>query len=176
MPSVIILRLVVMMIMCLAVMIIMCLAVMILMWLDVMMITCLIVMMMWLVVMMACGDDNYVACCYDNVSCCDDNHVSCCYDNVACCYDDNVACGDDNYVACCYDNNIMIIISETARKASWTQAGVEPIHWKLAHVGSGSRVSGTNRKMTLKFGLNGTNQTKDGIRGRKLAAKKLLGR
>jgi len=168
MPSVIIMRLVVMMIMCLAVMIIMCLAVMILMWLDVMMITCLIVMMMWLVVMMACGDDNYVACCYDNVSCCDDNHVSCCYDNVA--------GRDDNYVACCYDNNIMIIIPETARKASWTQAGVEPIHWKLAHVGSGSRVSGTNRKMTLKFGLNGINQTKDGIRGRKPAAKKLLGR
>ena len=30
----------------------------------------------------------------------------------------------------------MIIIPETARKASWTQAGVEAIHWKLAHVDS----------------------------------------
>jgi len=37
----------------------------------------------------------------------------------------------------------------TARKASWNPAGVEPVHLKLAHIDSGSHVSGTNQKFTV---------------------------
>ena len=38
--------------------------------------------------------------------------------------------------------------TRAARKASWNPAGVEPIHWILAYIDPGSRVSGTNRETT----------------------------
>ena len=37
----------------------------------------------------------------------------------------------------------------TVRKASWNQAGVEPVHWKQAHIETRSRVGGKNQEWTL---------------------------
>jgi len=42
-----------------------------------------------------------------------------------------------------------LVASNIAQKASWNPVGVEPIHWKPAHINSGSPVSGTNQKRTL---------------------------
>ena len=35
------------------------------------------------------------------------------------------------------------------QKASWNPAGVEPVHWKLAHIETGLRVSGAHGEKTL---------------------------
>jgi len=39
----------------------------------------------------------------------------------------------------------MIGSASAARKALWNPACVELVHWKLAHIDPGSRVSGTNQ-------------------------------
>ena len=62
-------------------------------------------------------------------------------------------------------------LAGATRKPSCNPAGVEPVHWKLAHIEPGSRLSGTNQEWTLAlssvFSL---------YRGRKPASEKLLGR
>jgi len=45
--------------------------------------------------------------------------------------------------------SIGLFLARAARQAFWNLAGVEPIHWKLAHIDPGSRVSGTNRERSL---------------------------
>ena len=70
------------------------------------------------------------------------------------------------------------VISHTARKPAWNPAGVEPVHWKpadITDINPGSLKS-VQMRNALEFRVNGTNQKHGGIRGRKPAPKKLLGR
>ena len=46
-----------------------------------------------------------------------------------------------------------------ARKKSWNPAGVEPVHWKLAHIDL-AHVLVVQIRNELEFGVNGTNPRK----------------
>jgi len=74
-------------------------------------------------------------------------------------------------VICTY----VYIYIHTTRKASWNPGGVEPIHWKLAHIEPSSRISGTHQKYTLvsKFIVQIKQKGDTGVDP---ASKKLLGR
>jgi len=62
----------------------------------------------------------------------------------------------------------------TTRKTSWNPAGVEPVH-SILGISTPAHVLVVQIGKGLQFGMNGTNQTKDEIRGRNPASKKVLG-
>jgi len=72
-------------------------------------------------------------------------------------------------------SNVNWFQSHAARKSFWNPVGVEPVHWKLAHIDLGSRVSGTNRERTpVRSSWNKSNKRLK--TGSKPASKKLLTR